>query len=202
MENEERIQRIIKGIYTEIMKKTIDRNFSFPEGDKMSSQLSQYISKFAQQQCAGSLNYNRITDYIIFQIHRNSNGKFQNKLAYSAFGSTAMSKYKSMSSKSLNCVEDKWLDAHGLNRVSLYPKISNGRTHPLAKFSYMPSEDHTKERYQGTGAEIAVCSSSTLMWSPLSPICRNCKFQNECKDITEKKYPEIFRLRVEENGKR
>ena len=43
---------------------------------------------------------------------------------------------------------------------------------------------------------------STLMWSPFSPACQICTNVEKCKQETAIKYPELYRIRLEEYGER
>lgn len=66
-----------------------------------------------------------------------------------------------------------------------------------SKFLYPEYEDATKCRRIGTEAGLYVCSLSTLLWTPLSPVCRECTMAEKCREMTCERYPELYRLRVE-----
>jgi hypothetical protein len=38
-------------------------------------------------------------------------------------------------------------------------------------------------------------------WSPGSGCCKECDFVEKCLQVTERRYPELLRLRREEDGK-
>lgn len=200
MENEEHLKKKIRTIYTEIMRRLIDHEFAFPVGGKTNIQLSKFIQQFTVF-CGGQFNDERLVDYCVFQIHKNRNGKFQKSLATNAFGQTAFNKYKTMAGKSKKYVEDKWMAEKQLDRTYLVRLIAD-KEHPLAKYVYMPSEESTKRRFVNTETGLVLCGVSTLMWSPFSQTCGMCNNQSECKRITKEKYPELYRLRTEEYGKK
>lgn len=200
MVTEERLKKQIKIVYTEIVRKAIDRTFKFPDGGKVDRQLSQFIQQFTETY-GGEFSTTRLVDYCVFQIHKNRTSPHQRNLAPNTFGKTAFSKYQQMSSKQKTYAEDQWLKDVCLTRSYLNSLISiNKQVHPLAKYIYMPSEEGTKKRCVNTDIGLVICSTSTLMWSPFSATCQSCKNADECKQMTEKKYPELYRIRIEEYG--
>ena len=200
MDKEERLTKQIKTIYTEIARRLVDPSFSFPEGGQAQRQLSKFIVDFTQI-CGGEFNISRLVDYCVFQLHKNRNAQYQRTLAPKAFGPTALQKYLSMYSKSKVYSEDKWLSEAQLTREYLNSLV-NKREHPQAKYIYMPSEECTKKRGINTDIGFVICSTSTLMWSPFSPACQMCMNVEKCKQETAIKYPELYRIRLEEYGKR
>lgn len=201
METEERLRKQIRIVYTEIIRKTIDSSFKFPEGGKADRKLSNFILKFAKIY-GGEFSAARLVDYCVFQIHKNRNSPHQHTLAPNAFGDTALKKYHNMSSKQKTYAEDKWLQEFQLTRTYLNSLISvNPKEHPLAKYIYMASEECTKKRCMNTEVGMVICSTSTLMWSPFSNTCQQCNNADECKSATAIKYPELYRIRIEEYGK-
>ena len=197
---EERLIKEIKQIYTVIVKKMIDSTFQFPGGGAVNRQLSTFITEFTKL-CGGNYNASRMVDYCVFQTHKNRLASFQKNLASKAFGQTALKKYNEMSSKEKKYMEDKWLSEANLSRSSLNSLICK-KEHPLAKYIYMQSEEGTKKRNVSTDVGFLICSTSTLMWSPFSPTCELCKNVDKCKIETEKRYPELYRIRMEKYGER
>lgn len=200
MEKENRLAKQIKTVYTEIVKRLIDPSFVFPEGGKVNRQLSKFIVDFSKL-CGGEFNTSRLVDYCVFQCHKNRNAQYQRTLAPNTFGSTALQKYLSMSSKSKSFVEDQWLSEVELTRAYLNSLICK-KEHPQAKYIYMPSEEGTKKRSINTEVGFVICSMSTLMWSPFSPACQSCINVDRCKQETALKYPELYRIRIEKYGER
>ena len=200
MEKEERLTKQIKTVYTEIAKRLVDPSFSFPEGGQAKRQLSQFIVNFTQI-CGGEFNTSRLVDYCVFQLHKNRNAQYQRTLAPKTFGTTALQKYLSMSSRAKQYMEDHWLSEANLTRAYLNSLICK-KEHPQSKYIYMPSEECTKKRSINTDIGFLICSTSTLMWSPFSPACQICTNVEKCKQETAIKYPELYRIRLEEYGER
>lgn len=201
MEREERLKKTIKAIYAEIVHEAIDKTFSFPNGGLVDRRLSQFVEQFAQL-CGGELNGTRLVDYCIFQIHKNRQSPYQHKLAPNAFGTTALQKYRQMSSKQKRYAEDRWLEDNSLTRSQLYALVADKKAHPQAKYVYMAAEESTKRRFHNTNMGLAICAASTLMWSPFSAACQECGNAGRCKEETERRYPELYRIRLEEYDKR
>lgn len=63
----------------------------------------------------------------------------------------------------------------------------------------MPSEEARKFRLHNQRSGFVMCQASTMGWSPQSEACRTCQFIDECKKETEIKFPELYRIRIE-NG--
>ena len=200
MENEERLIKQIKTVYSEIVKRLIDPTFKFPEGGKVNRQLSQFIKEFSKTTC-GEFSASRLADYCVFQIHKNRESAYQRRLAPNAFGKTAMSKYASMSTRQKTHCENQWLSEANLTRAYLVSLINiKKKEHPLSKYIYMVSEEGTKQRFLDTEMGFMICKTSTLMWSPFSDTCNRCKNADKCKEETAIKYPELYRIRLEKNG--
>lgn len=201
MEVEERLTKQIKIVYTEIVRKLIDPSFKFPEGGKTDRILSAFILKFTKMY-GGEFSTTRLVDYCVFQIHKNRQSPHQRTLAPNTFGDTALQKYQQMTSKQKTYAEDKWLEEAQLTRIHLNSLISiDKRVHPLSKYIYMASEECTKRRCMNTEVGMVICATSTLMWSPFSDTCQECKQADKCKQATATKYPELYRIRIEEYGK-
>lgn len=195
MEKEEKIVKNIIKVYTTIMKKAVDKNFAFPEGGRVKVKLSQFISKLNKEY--GDVTAQRLVDYCVFQIHKNRSSKYQSSLAVNSFGDTGFSKYKEMANKRKNYAEDAWLSENELSRVELQSLIEINKEHPQAKYIYMESEEPMKKRFLGTLTGFFICCEGTLLWSPFSKCCNECALSDKCKIETAKRYPEIYRLRVE-----
>ena len=106
-----------------------------------------------------------------------------------------------MSSRAKQYMEDQWLSEANLTRAYLNSLICK-KEHPQSKYIYMPSEECTKKRSINTDIGFLICSTSTFMWSPFSPACQICTNVEKCKQETAIKYPELYRIRLEEYGER
>jgi hypothetical protein len=198
MEIEDRLVKKIKTIYSEIIRRLVDPSFSFPEGGQPTRQITQFIEKFTLV-CGGTLNTERLVYYCIFQCHKNRNAPYQKRLAPNTFGATALKKYQQMASKEKRYMEDQWLASASLTRSYLNSLICK-KEHPLSKYVFMRSEEATKKRSINTDLGFALCYTSTLMYSPFSPSCQSCTNSEKCKVETQKRYPELYRLRIERYG--
>lgn len=142
----------------------------------------------------GLLTAQRIVDYVVCSSHafkdRGGNWKLNN-----VFGPKSIERFNS--DKGRVYFEDKWLESEGLSRSRLLNMIVDRSEHPKAKFVFVPSEEGTKQRLLNRKVGFAICQTSTLGWSPLSTACSECRFVDRCKPETQKKYPEIYRLRIE-----
>jgi hypothetical protein len=200
METEEQLKKQIKHVYTTIVRKLVDPTFKFPEGGKADIALTRFIQKFTKMY--GSECRTRMVDYCVFQIHKNRMSPHQRNLAPKTFGPTAFQKYHQMTSKQKTFIENKWLEEAQLTRSQLYKLTSVDKVkHPLAKYIYMAAEECTKRRCMNTELGMVICATSTLMWSPFSDTCQQCNHSDACKEATATKYPELYRIRIEEYAK-
>ena len=191
MVNEYLIKQTLK-MFHEIVVKLIHPNYRFPQGGEpiriMRTALQRIEKKF------GVLTAQRIVDYVVCSSHafkdRGSNWKLNQ-----VFGPKSMERFNS--DKGRVYFENKWLESEGLSRSSLLSMIVDRSEHPKAKYIFVPSEEGTKQRLLNREVGFVVCQTSTLGWSPLSFVCSECNFVTKCKIETQKKYPEIFRLRIE-----
>lgn len=199
MEREETLKiRNVKTVYTEIMKRIFDAEFSFPNGGQMDGRISKVIKNMTKMY--GQCNENRIVDYCVFQLYRCRDSEYTKSLTLGMFGDTAFSKFERFGVKKRNS-ENQWLAEVGLSRDYLCSLIKK-KEHPFAKFVYMPSEEMTKMRKINTDVGFFICAISTLMWSPYSKACSICSNAERCKKETEKRYPELYRIRIEKYGKK
>lgn len=147
----------------------------------------------------------RIIDFIVYQIYR-----FRDMIGVKdtrwnmtwCFSDNAVQKFKhqfldASGKAGMLYYIDQWLEDGGLNRGMLEKMIKVQDKHRLAKLVYIQSEDCTKKRFLNTEMGLALCLQSTTGWSPQSPVCSSCTNSEKCKVITQKKYPELFRLRSE-----
>lgn len=191
MVNEYLIKQTLK-MFHEIVVKLIHPNYRFPQGGEpikiMRTALQRIEKKF------GVLTAQRIVDYVVCSSHafkdRGSNWKLNQ-----VFGPKSMERFNS--DKGRVYFENKWLESEGLSRSSLLSMIVDRSEHPKAKYIFVPSEEGTKQRLLNREVGFVICQTSTLGWSPLSTACSECNFVTKCKIETQKKYPEIFRLRIE-----
>lgn len=53
----------------------------------------------------------------------------------------------------------------------------------------------------GLGGGAYICTRSTLLWTPFSPVCRACAMAVQCRTLEQRRYPELLRIREEQYGK-
>ena len=181
------------------MKNTVDKDFVFPGGR---------IARHAVDSCMDSLetaiesrlSHERIIDFCICQVYAVSGYTqiYRSRWNVShSFGKKAMERF-TRNTKGKRFYEDKWLANFGLSREKLSGLFKSRKEHPLAKFIYPEYEEVTKKRLHSSEVGFYICRISTLLWTPFSPVCRTCRNEQRCKEITSCKYAELYRIRNEE----
>lgn len=196
MEKEKLIKDIIL-VFTRIMRQAISPGFIFPGGGAAARCVTSCIEKLKEDY--PELSQERIVDFCICQVYaisRFPKEYVQRWKVTHSFGAKALTRFK-QTKQAHRYYEDKWLKSNGLNRYSLLEPIRDRSSHPLYKYIYPDYEDKTKARVMNTDAGYYICGVSTLLWSPLSPVCRQCTHAEKCKERTQKTYPELYRLREE-----
>lgn len=188
-----RLTKQIKTVFTEIIHKLVNPTFKFSEGGATQKTLANFIAKIEKE--FGSVTAERLVDICVFAAYRFREARWTVK---TVFGQATINNFKERKN-GVKYYENKWLESQGLTRGYLVGLIADRREHPQAKYIYMASEENTKRRYLGQRIGYLLCQSSTLGWSPLSEACHRCSFTPECQSETNRKYPEIYRLRIE-NG--
>ena len=152
----------------------------------------------------------RIVDFIVYQLYRKRTPSMYRFTVRDLFSQYAVEKFKKQfigenARTGMNYYIDLWLKECGLSRSKLVNIIEGDKPNPLQKYVYMESEEMIKGRFFNTDNGYMLCQQSTTGYAPLSIACRGCIFANKCREVTEKKYPELMRLRIknyEENGKK
>ena len=198
MERPEQIKSILR-VFTVLMKQLSPR-FSFPKGGVATKAVSSCLDSLEATYSPG-LSPERIVDYCVCQVYAASRfdgeyaiGKW--KVSHS-FGKKALERFKE-TGKAKKYYEDKWLRECSLSRPILLALIENKKRHPLFKFIYPDYEDVTKMRMVSSEVGYYICAVSTLLWTPFSPACRNCLKADLCKERTRSRFPELYRIRLEE----
>lgn len=191
MVSEYLVKQTLKMFY-EITSKLIHPRYRLPQGGEPTRVMRTALQRLEKKY--GALTAQRVVDYIVCSAHafkdRGSSWKLNQ-----VFGPKSMERFNS--DKGRVYYENKWLESEGLSRASLLNMIVDRSEHPKAKFIFVPSEEGTKLRLLNREVGFIICQTSTLGWSPLSEACSECEFVEKCKQETQKKYPEIFRLRIE-----
>ena len=202
MEKEEKIKYAIR-LFTYLMKQAVSPVFVFPGGGISQRTVSACIDSL-ERLYKSELSEERLTDYCVCQVYTIS--RFDRiylkrwNISHS-FGKKAVERF-AQNTPGKRYYEDLWLKKCGFSRVSLLSEFQDKSLHPLNKFIYPDYEDSTKSRLNGTEPGFYICCISTLMWTPFSPVCRNCDYEERCKGITSRKYAELYRVRNEEYTKK
>ena len=196
MEREKKIKDFVQ-VFTIIMRHAVSPEFTFPGGGIAARCVANCIEQLEKEYI--QLSQERIVDYCVCQtyaISRFSKEYMTRWKAGHSFGAKAFSRFK-RTRQACKYYEDRWLHANRLSRSFLLESIQDKSKHPLYKYVYPDHEDRTKSRACGTDAGYYICGISTLLWTPLSPICRKCIKAGKCKERTKKMYPELYRHREE-----
>lgn len=191
MESEKWVKKTMK-VFSEIEKKLVDSSFRFSQGGSTARVLTKFIVLFEKE--FGAVTKERLVDFCICTAHAYKNRK--SWTVNQAFGPSSIKRLKE-SKRGARYYEDKWLEEGGITREALIQLIADRSEHPLARYIFLQSEEQTKKRLLNRPVGFAICQSSTLGWSPLSESCGDCNFIEQCKRETDRKYPELFRIRVE-----
>jgi len=183
-----------KKMFTTIAIKLINPRFKFPQGGASTRLLTNALSKLERKE--NGLSRQRIVDYVVCSAYpfKEREGAWT---INQVFGPKSLERFNT--DKGRRYYEDQWLKTANLTRASLLKMIEDKSEHPQAKYIYMPMEEPTKKRMLNTSVGYAICQASTLGWSPESEACRECDYTHKCQIETQRKFPEIYRLRVE-NG--
>lgn len=197
MEKERKI-KAITSIFSTLMKSAVAPAFTFPKGGIATRAVSSCL-EILEETYQGQVSNERIVDFCICQVHALSRfskdyyGKW--KVTHS-FGKKAIERFKG-NKQVHRYYEDKWLKEHKLSRGVLLLEIQDRREHPLAPYIFPQHEEGTKKRALSTPVGYYICGISTLLYTPFSPACRNCRKAKECIERTRMNFPELYRIRME-----
>lgn len=201
MEKQEKINNTIR-IFTFLINKTFDRSFTFPGGGIAKRHMAAFVSSI-EDYSQRELSAEMMIDYCVCQVHVMS---MYNKFLLSkwtvahSFGPKAIERFTG-NVKSKRYFEDKFLQEYNLSREMLSFEFRDKSVHPLHKFIYPDYEEVTKQRMYNSQVGFYICQLSTLLWTPFSCSCRSCKHSARCKSVTQQKYAELYRIRMEEYNK-
>lgn len=194
-------------VFQKVVKELIDKDWLLPATANFNIQMG--IWRFKDLFPAG-MSDGRLVDFIVYQIYR-----FRDLIADKnsrwditwCFSENAVRKFKAQfldvgGKSGMLYYIDQWLIEGGLSRDKLERMIAVKKEHRLAKLIYIEAEDLTKRRFFGTETGFAICIKSTTGWTPKSPLCASCVSAGKCMEITEKKYPELTRLRKQDYDRR
>lgn len=204
MELQEKTIRLSKMIET-VIRRCINRKWRFPGGPNLIA-LEVGVKNLQKLWPYEGIADDRIVDYIVYQIYR-TRQNFENGYGWQPnflFTDYSIGKYRKQfideSGKSgMNYYINQWLDDAELTRGDLVRIIEDPKPNSMRKYVYMESEEQTKKRFLNTEAGFILCQRSTTGWAPLSETCERCEYQKQCEQATEKRLPELVRLRREKH---
>ena len=184
-----------------------DGKYRFPFNTNDKKKASDWIEYMVTIHNTANVSPERLVNYIVFQIYRQKVNVQTGRWKISnLFGEAARlayeAKYINKSSKNIDFYINRWLDGLGLSRVELVRILAPKQINSMNKYVFMESEESIKRRFINTENGLLLCQYATTGWSPFSPTCNRCENVEKCIPITEKKYPELVRIRKERYGKK
>lgn len=179
-------------VFTEIINKLVDPAFAFSKGGATTKLIRTFLNRLEKE--FGAITCERLVDFCVCAGYN-----FRSRIPIpvtQVFGPKSILRLKEQT-RGQKFYQNQWLEAVGLSREALVNLIKERKEHPQAKFIYVQSEEFTKKRQLNQKIGYMICQTSTLGWSPLSDACKGCSYAAKCQKETERKYPEIFRLRIE-----
>ncbi len=185
-----------------LASRCIDPTFRFPAGAAAQHTVAACMDAL-EREFAG-VSRQRIVDFCVCQVYamtfyKEGTLRQRWRVAHS-FGAKALERFRRNEQRH-RYWEDRWLAQHGIVRAQLVEMLRDRTQHPLAKFIYPEYEDRTKRRQAGSEAGLYICTRSTLLWTPFSPVCRACAMAVQCRTLEQRRYPELLRIREEQYGK-
>ena len=197
----------VRSAINKIIITLIGKGYKISDGGQSLVVIEQGIKKINQSLFPYSdMADDRIIDYIVYFLYLKREPRWRFTID-DFFSDYAISKYKQQfmsdnGKTGINYYINQWLDDGELSRASLTKMIEEPKPHKMSKFIYMESEELIKKRFINTDMGYMLCQRSTTGWAPRSHCCQTCKNSSQCICATERKYPELIRLRRQdyENG--
>lgn len=193
----EKTSRWAQRVFTFLMRKIVDAAFKFPGGavaERTVAGCMRHLDAGAEK-----LSREKVVDFCVCQVYAIAfyDKEYLRRWKPShSFGEKALERFTA-NTRARRYYEDLWLRKYDISRAGLEDLIRDRSRHPLSKFIYPEYEDATKARHVDSKTGLYVCSVSTLMWTPFSPVCRVCAVGSACHHMTRERYPELCRIREE-----
>ena len=191
-----------KRVFTRLVKDTLWEDFKKPEGGLADRHIGNCYDKLIKK--LGSVSAERLADFCICQVYAMTQfhkGYRKHWNISHSFGDKAIERYM-VPINHRKKHEDSWLNCLGVTRGKYLSMIVDNSKHPLAIFIYPEYEEYTKRRWMSNELGYLICGTSTLMWTPFSPVCQKCTNAPLCKKRTEHVHHELYRIRCEAWQKR
>lgn len=192
MEKEERLVKQTIKICTEIVKRLVKNDFKFPQGGIANRTVTNFLQALEKEY--GAITKERLVDFLVTAIYYCR--EREQWTIQQLFGPSSLKRFKESKHRRVY-FEDQWLSSAQLTRSYLYNLIADRSSHPQAKYIYVAYEESTKNRLLNQEVGYLLCQTSTLGWSPASETCKQCSFTSDCMKETARKYPELYRIRLE-----
>ena len=197
----------VRSAINKIIITLIGKGYKISDGGQSLVVIEQGIKKINQSLFPYSdMADDRIIDYIVYFLYLKREPRWRFTID-DFFSDYVISRYKQQfmsdnGKAGINYYINQWLDDGELSRASLTKMIEKPKPHKMSKFIYMESEELIKKRFINTDMGYMLCQRSTTGWAPRSHCCQTCKNSSQCICATERKYPELIRLRRQdyENG--
>jgi hypothetical protein len=203
---QEKLMRVVR-IFVRLINK-VDPKWKLPGGIQAVSYIDNGLVMLEREFPLGMAD-DRITDFIVYQVYRyldNITGAASTHFMYTwCWSENAVKKFRNQyfgdGNPRIDYYIDQWLKTLGINRKQITDYISGPKPNKWRKYIEMPSDELIKRRFHNTENGFILCSTKTMGWSPGSGCCKECNFVEKCLQVTERRYPELLRLRREEDGK-
>lgn len=195
MERVLQIQHLMK-VWSKVATTMLNPSFKFSGGGATLRVLTKFLDNMEGE--FGAVTPERLVDFCICAAYTYRNRPYTK--INNIFGPSMIQRIRGRKGGVL-WHEDEWIQSKGLTRAGLLELIQDRTVHPLAKFIYVPSEESTKMRMLNREVGYIICQASTLGWSHKSAACNLCDYTEKCKKETEIKYPELYRIRIEDGNK-
>lgn len=202
--DEKQTERLIR-MFSRLVFLTIDRKWRFPTTYRgyAASGVSRFMTRLYPLDEEPSA---RIVDFVVYQVYRfreviaEPNSRFQ---VTWCFSDNAIEKYRKQfiedeGKSGITYYIDRWLSSFSIDRGRLMEIMEPPKENPMRKFIYLQCEDQARSRLHNTEAGYMLCQLRTTGWAPRSALCSSCGFAERCKADTERKYPELTRLRQQD----
>ena len=203
MEFQKQATRVREAI-NKVIAALINPTYRIPGGGQSLQTIISGIGKINKELFPYSdMATDRIVDFFVYQLYIKRETRYRLTVE-DIFSDYAIGKYRkqflSEDGKSgINYYINLWLASESITRASLVGMIDTSKQHRLQKYVYLESEELIKKRFYGTDMGYMLCQRSTTGWAPQSDTCRQCRYSEECRTTTAKKFPELYRLRLQKN---
>jgi hypothetical protein len=193
MDKAKRIKQLLK-TYSDLRKLLVDPTFKPLAGGAAERTASNFLDALEQE--FGTVTIERMVDAIIAAAYSTKDMPATKHNIRSAFSNKTIVAMRE-AKRGVIFYQNQWLGTANLTREALVRRLGGFAKHPQSPYIYVEAEEQTKRRKLNLNVGYVLCQISTLGWSPLSSACEECDFTEKCKIETERKYPEIYRLRLE-----